>query len=87
MGSSLEPYEGNPGAALRLGFNLAILHSNLEIQLFKCRPVLEALDLAMEALFPFTDFYNASFGFFVRLIHGKLTLEEEELLKSLGVKF
>ena len=84
---AFEPYEGHPSAALRLGFNLAILRSYLEIQLFKCRPVLEALDLAMEALFPFTEFHEASFGLFIRLTHGKLTLEEEQMLNALGVKF
>ena len=56
-------------------------------QLIKPRPVIEALDLAMETLFPYTDFHQASFDLFLRLTDGKLTFEEEQMLNALGVKF
>jgi hypothetical protein len=84
---AFEPYEGQPNAAIRLGFNVAILRTHFEGQLIKSRPVMEALDLAMEVLFPFTSFHQASFDLFLRLTEGKLTFEEEQMLKALGVKF
>jgi hypothetical protein len=48
--------------------------------MFKSRPVIEALDLAMEVLFPYTSFYAASFDLFIRLTEGRLTFEEEQML-------
>jgi hypothetical protein len=84
---AFKPYEGHPSDALGLGFHLAILRSYLETQLFKPRPVLETLDLAMEALFPFTDFHKASFELFLKFMNAKITLEEEQMLRALGIKF
>ena len=84
--SALKPYEADPHAALLLGFNLAVLRTNLDSQLIKCRPVMEALDHGMEALFPYTTFHNASFDLFLRYVDGKLTFEEEQMLSALGIK-
>ncbi len=84
---AFEPYEGQPYAALQLGFNFAVLRTHLEGQLFKSPPVIEALDLAMEVLFPYTDFHSTSFDLFVRLTEGKLTPDEEQMLKALGIEF
>jgi hypothetical protein len=81
------PYDGEPRAALSLGVNLMILKSYLAVMPLKISESVEALDSAMELLFPFTEFYDMSFDLFVRLADGKLTLEEEEILKALGVKF
>jgi hypothetical protein len=82
-----KPYKGDPSAALSLGFNLALLRTFVEAQLIRSRPVTDALDLAMEALFPHTSFHDASFDLFLRLVDGKLTFEEEEMLHALGIKF
>jgi hypothetical protein len=84
---ALEPFEGHSYAALRLGFNIAMLRQQLDAQMFKCRPVIETLDLAMEVLFPYTSFHNTSFDLFIRLTDGKLTFEEEQMLHALGIKF
>ena len=81
------PFEEKPYAALRLGWNLATLRTDLEGQLFKPQSVVEALDLAMEVLFPYTSFHRASFDLFIRLVENKLTFEEEQMLNALGVKF
>ena len=53
---AFEPFEGHAYAALRLGFNFAMLRKHFDSQLIKLRPVLEALDLAMETLFPYYRF-------------------------------
>lgn len=84
---AFKPYEGHPGDALLLGFNIAILRTYLDSQLIRSQPVIEALDLAMEALFPYTSFHDASFDLFIRLTEGKLTFDEEQMLNALGLKF
>jgi len=58
----------------------------LDAQLFKPQPVMEALDRAMEVLFPYTDFHEASFEMFLKYTDAKLTFEEEQMLKALVVK-
>jgi hypothetical protein len=84
---AFKPYEENPHDALSLGFNLAELRTHLDSLLIKPRPVMEALDRALEALFPFTDFHKASFDLFMRLMDGKLTFDEEQMLHALGIEF
>jgi len=81
------PFDGEPGAALSLGVNLMILRGYLAVMPLKISESVEALDHAMEVLFPFTECHEVSFDLFVRLADGKLTIEEEEMLKSMGVKF
>jgi hypothetical protein len=82
---AFEPLEGEY-AAIRMGFNITLLKRHLDTQLFRNRPVMEALNLAMEVLFPYTPFHSASFDLFIKFMEGKLTFQEEEMLKALGVK-
>jgi len=84
---AFEPYEGNPSAALSLGFKLAILRAYLDAQTIKCRHAIKALDLALEVLFPFTSFHATSFALFIRLTEGKMEFDEEQMLNALGIKF
>jgi hypothetical protein len=84
---AFKPYEGHPHAALLLGYNVAVLRKHLDSQLIKSRPVMEVLDLALESLFPHTSFHDASFDLFLRLVDGKLTFDEEQMLNALGIKF
>jgi len=83
---ALQPYEGNPRAALLLGFNVAVLRAYLDAQTIKCRKVIEALDHVLEVLFPLTEFHKASFDLFLKYMDGKLTFDEEQMLIALGVK-
>jgi len=82
---AFEPFEGEHYAALRLGFNFAMLRNYLEGQLIKYPPVMESLDIAMEVLFGYSEFHDASFDLFIRLTEGKLTHEEEQMLNALGI--
>jgi hypothetical protein len=84
---AFEPYEGNSSDALTLGCKLGMLRAYLDAQTIKCRQAIKALDLATEVLFPFTSFHNASFDLFIKYTQVGLTLEEEQMLKALGVKF
>jgi hypothetical protein len=84
---AFEPLEKNSYAVLRLGFNFAIMRKYLDSQLFKPRPVMETLDEAMGVLFALTEFHDVSFNLFLKFTEGKLTFEEEQMLRALGVKF
>lgn len=84
---AFRPFEGNTSAALRMAFNVATLRQELASLLFAPRTVMNALDLAMEVLFPYTSFHGVSFDLFMRLLDGDLTHEEEQVLNALGIKF
>jgi hypothetical protein len=75
------------GNALTLGFNFVVLKRYIAVEPFKLQEAIEALDLAMAVLFQHTQFHEVAYGLFHKLIEGQLTLEEEELLKSLGLRF
>ena len=83
---AFEPLKGHAFAASRMGFNIRWLRKHLDAQLFKPQPVMDALDHAMEVLFPYTDFHKASFEMFLQYTDAGLTYEEEQMLKALGVK-
>jgi hypothetical protein len=84
---AFESLEKNSYPVLKLGFNFAIMRKYLDGQLFKQRPVMEALDEAMEVLFALTEFHDVSFNLFLKFTEGQLTFEEEQMLRALGVKF
>lgn len=84
---AFEPFEGESYAALKLGFIFVRLRIYLDGQLFKSQAVIEALDEAMEILFPFTEFHDASFDLFIKFTEGKLTNDEEQMLNALGINF
>jgi len=60
-----------------MGMNIRILYQYLDAQLFKSQPVMEALDLAMEVLFPFTEFHKTTFDLFLKYADNELTVEED----------
>jgi hypothetical protein len=80
-------YEGNPGAALMLAFNLVILESYLSIEPIKIQEAIAGIHRGVEVLFPYTQFHDVAHDMFLRLVEGRLTSEEEDILKSLGIKF
>ena len=83
---AFEPFEGEYYAALRLGFNFAMLRKHYDTQLIKCAPIIESLEIAMYVLFKYSEFHDASYDLFIRLTEGKLTREEEQMLNALGIK-
>ena len=84
---AFEPLEKNTYPVLKLGFNFAVMRQYLDRQLFKPRPVMEAMDEAMTVLFAMTEFHDMGFNLFLKFSEGKLSLEEEQMLQALGVKF
>jgi hypothetical protein len=85
--AAFEPYEGRPSDALTLGCKLGMLRAYLDAQTIQCRHAIKALDLAMEVLFPYTSFHDASFDLFIKYTEGHLSFDEEQMVRALGVKF
>ena len=81
------PYAGNPGAALTLAFHFVVLKSFLYVEPLKVEDAIEALDRAVEGLFRHTEFQEVSEDLFYKLIEGRITFEEDQMLKALGIKF
>jgi len=73
---AFEPLEKNSYPVLKLGFIFAILRKHLDTQLIKPRPVMDALDQAMEVLFPLTQFHDVSFNLFLKYAEGNSPLKK-----------
>ena len=84
---AFEPYDGFPSQAFMLGFNFMVLKAYIAVKPLKIQEAIAGLDLGMEVLFKHTQFHEIAYGLFHRLIEGQLTVEEEDLLKSLGLEF
>lgn len=84
---ALAPYEGNPGAALTLGFHLMVLKGYLSVEPIKLHEAINAIDLAVQVLFPHTQFHEVSQELFLKVIEGNLTLEEDQKLRAIGIQF
>ena len=84
---AFEPYAGQTGAALMLGFNLTVLLSYLTVEPLEIELAVEGLERAIEALYPHTQFHQMCHDMYLKVVGGELTLEEEETLKKLGLKF
>ena len=84
---SFVPYAGNPGAALALGFRLMVLRSFLAVEPLKIQEAIDGIDLAVEAVFPHTQFHELSLEFFRKVIEGELTFEEDQKLRAMGFEF
>ena len=82
---AFESFEGNPRAALTLGFHLAELKRLVsELKKFEA---CEALDRAIDCLFEHSDFRSVGRELFLAAIEGQLTTDKEELIRHLGIRF
>ena len=82
----LEVYAGHPVAALTLAYQLIEIKQSLKRGQKNIPDAIAGLDLAIETLYPHTDFYKMGRTFFQRTIEGNLKPEQEEKLRQLGVK-
>jgi hypothetical protein len=64
-----------------------VLKAYLAVEPLQLEEALEGLDRALEAIYPYTQFHRVSYKLFRNVVEGKMTLEQEELLKKLGIKF
>ena len=82
----LEIYAGHPVAALTLAYQLIEIKQSLKRGQKGIPNAIAGLDLAVEALFPHSDFYKVAHHFYQRTIEGGLKPEQEEKLRQLGIK-
>jgi len=82
----LQVYEGHSVPALTLAYLLIEIKQSLKRGQKGIPDAIAGLDLAMEALYPHTDFYKMARTFFQRTIEGSLKPDQEDILRSLGVK-
>ena len=61
--------------------------SYLAVEPLKIREAVEGIDRGLEVLFRFTQFHEVAYELWRKIVEGRLTLEEEGLLKSLGLRF
>lgn len=83
---ALNLYKGHPGSALTLAYQLIALKQCLERGKRGIPDAIAGLDMAIENLYPHTDFYRMSRRFYHRTIEGTLKPDQEEKLRRLGVK-
>jgi len=82
----LQVYAGHPVPALTLAYQLIEIKRSLKRGRKGIPDAIAGLDLAVEALYPHTDFHNMARTFFQQTIEGNLKPEQEEKLRQLGVK-
>ena len=81
---ALEPYADHPLDALSLGFRFAVLKQ--QILDLRMPDALVELDRAIECLFEHTEFRRAGRELFQVAVEGRLTIEQEDLLRQLGIR-
>ena len=85
--NAFEPYKGHPGAALQLSFCLNALRDYVLDDPVDEEVITGAIERALDALYPHSDFNLLCRDFFRKVVEGELTLEEEQMIKKLGLKF
>lgn len=82
----LKVYAGHPVSALTLAYQLIAIKQTLQSGRKGLPEAIAGLDLAIEALYPHTDFYKMGYKFYHQTIEGTLKPKQEEKLRQLGVK-
>jgi hypothetical protein len=83
---ALELYEKHPIPALLLAHQLMAIKQCLERGRKGIPDAIAGLDLAIDALFPHTDFHKVSLKLYLRRLEGTIKHDQEEKLRQLGVK-
>ena len=83
---ALQPYAGNPDAALVLAIHFTLLKSRIADQPINLAEAISELDRGVEVLFMHTRLHDTCYVLFRKLAEGKLSVEEEKMLKLLGYK-
>ncbi len=81
---AFEPYQGQPQAALTLGFHLTELKR--QIKELRMQDALAALDRAVDQLYEHSEFRSVSREMFRTAVTGQLTTEQGEQLRQLGIR-
>ncbi len=79
-------YGRHPTLAFSLAYQLIAIKQSLQRGQKGIPDAIAGLDLAIESLYPHTEFHKMGRKFFYRTIQGTLKPEQEEKLRELGVK-
>lgn len=83
---AVEGYKGHPIPALLLAHQLMAIKQSLRRGRKGIPDAIAGLDLAIDALFPHTDFHKISLKLYLRRLEGTIKHDQEEKLRQLGVK-
>ena len=83
---ALKRYEGHPIPALLLAHQLMAIKQCLQGGKAAIPDAIKGLDLAIESLFPYTDFYRVSHKFYMRRLEGTIHPKLEDKLREFGVR-
>jgi hypothetical protein len=83
---ALERYNGHPIPALLLAHQLMAIKQCLQRGRNGLPEAIGGLDLAIESLFSYTEFYKVCQKLYIRRLKGTLKPKEEEKLRQLGIK-
>jgi hypothetical protein len=83
---ALQPYEEDPDRAALLGVCLTILKGHIANKPRKLNEAIGEIDRALEALYLHSHFNEIAFVLFRRMAEGDLSLAEQQMLKTLGIK-
>lgn len=81
--TAFEPYAKDPICAFMLAQRLSVLQ---EFVLNDAAQALIAINRAVETLFEHSEFRYVSLEFFRSAVQGRLTTEQEETLRKLGIR-
>jgi hypothetical protein len=83
----LEPYENRHHEAIGLACLFMVLGAYLKSKPPKISIALQSIEAAIEVLYDHTDFPKSSYELFHKRVEGDATLEDEDLIESLGIEF
>ena len=83
---ALELYEKHPIPALLLAHQLMVIKQCLQRGKKGVPDAIDGLDLAIDSLFPYTDFHKMSHKLYMRRLKGTINPKQEERLRELGVR-
>ncbi|HKR10931.1 MAG TPA: hypothetical protein VJT15_02645 [Pyrinomonadaceae bacterium] len=79
-------YARHPTLALTLAYQLTAVSQTLQRGRKGIPEAIAGLELAIEGLYPHTDFHKVGHRLFHRTIEGTISNKQEELIRKLGVK-
>ncbi len=83
---ALELYKGHPIPALLLAHQFMAVKQCLQRGQKGIPDAMSGLDIAIDSLFPYTDFFKVSRKFYMQRLNGTINPKLEEKLRELGVK-
>jgi hypothetical protein len=79
-------YDGHPQLAIDLAQHLQILKQYLQSEPNSVPEAVKAIDRAINALYEHTPFEKLGRDLFRRMVEGQLSVQEEKMIRDLGVE-